>query len=91
MHHLRERNAMGLKDLFAAHTGNDEEAPATRHTVNVAGMHCSACEKLVSTALEDRGAKNVVANHETGAVEYEGELEAELIEEAVAEAGFSLA
>ena len=82
---------MGLKDLFAAHSGNEEEAPATRRTVNVAGMHCNACEKLVCTALEDRGAKNVVANHETGVVEYEGELEAALIEEAVAEAGFSLA
>ncbi|MBR3224694.1 MAG: heavy-metal-associated domain-containing protein [Atopobiaceae bacterium] len=86
-----ERIVMGLKDLFAAHSGNEEEASATRRTVNVAGMHCNACEKLVCTALEDRGAKNVVANHETGVVEYEGELEAALIEEAVAEAGFSLA
>ena len=79
---------MGLKDLFAAHAG---EAPATKCTINVEGMHCPACEKLVSTALEDRGATNVVANHETGVVEYEGELEQELLAEAIAEAGFELA
>lgn len=78
---------MGLKDIFAAHA---EEAPAAKHTINVDGMHCNACEKLVCTALEDRGAANVVANHETGVVEYEGELEQALISEAVSEAGFSL-
>ncbi|MBO7674161.1 MAG: heavy-metal-associated domain-containing protein [Atopobiaceae bacterium] len=78
---------MGLKDLFAAHS----EATAQKHCVNVAGMHCPACEKLVSTALEDRGAKNVRANHETGVVEYEGELEQALLSEAIAEAGFELA
>ena len=61
------------------------------HTINVEGMHCPACEKLVSTALEDRGATNVVANHETGVVEYEGELDSSLISEAIAEAGFELA
>lgn len=80
---------MGLKDLFAAHA--NEEAPAAKNTVNVAGMHCPACEKLVSTALEDRGARNVSANHETGVVEYEGELESALIAEAISEAGFELA
>ena len=79
---------MGLKDLFAAHA---TEKPTQRHSVNVAGMHCGACERLVSTALEDRGATNVVANHDTGVVEYEGELEQALIAEAIAEAGFELA
>jgi len=79
---------MGLKDLFAAHA---DEAAAAKHSVNVAGMHCPACEKLVSTALEDRGAKNVRANHETGVVEYEGELEQTMLAEAIAEAGFELA
>ena len=54
-------------------------------------MHCNACEKLVCTALEDRGATNVTADHATGVVEYEGELEAALIAEAVTEAGFKLA
>lgn len=80
---------MGLKDLFAAHAGENEAAKAT-HTINVEGMHCPACEKLVSTALEDRGATNVVANHESGVVEYEGELETALIGEAITEAGFTL-
>lgn len=79
---------MGLKDIFAAHAG---EKPAPKNAVNVAGMHCPACEKLVSAALEERGAKNVVANHETGVVEYEGELERTLLSEAIAEAGFELA
>lgn len=79
---------MGLKDLFAAHAA---DAPQAKHSINVEGMHCNACEKLVSTALEDRGAANVTADHTTGVVEYEGELEAELIAEAITEAGFSLA
>ena len=78
---------MGLKDLLAAH-GSD--ASAAKKTIKVDGMHCPSCEKLVSTALEDRGAKNVSANHETGVVEYEGELEQNLISEAVSEAGFTL-
>ena len=78
---------MGLKDLFAAH---GDDASAKKHSINVGGMHCPSCEKLVSTALEDRGAKNVSANHETGVVEYEGELEQNLISEAVSEAGFTL-
>lgn len=79
---------MGLKDLFAAHAN---EAPAKRHRINVAGMHCNACEKLVSTALEDNGATNVVASHETGVVEYEGELEQSQLAEVIANAGFELA
>lgn len=79
---------MGLKDLFAAHA---DDAPQAKNSINVAGMHCTACEKLVCTALEDRGAKNVTADHQTGVVEYEGELEAALIGEAIAEAGFQLA
>lgn len=79
---------MGLKDLFAAHA---EDAQVSKHVINVEGMHCPACEKLVSTALEDRGAHNVSANHETGVVEYEGELGQSLISEAIDEAGFTLA
>ena len=84
---------MGLKDLFAAHADATDAAEAApeRHAINVQGMHCPACEKLVSTALEDRGARNVTANHQTGVVEYEGELEQALLSEAVAEAGFQLA
>lgn len=79
---------MGLKDLFAAHA---QEVPAQRHSVEVAGMHCNACEKLVATALEDRGATCVNANHETGMVEYEGELSQTDVADAIAEAGFALA
>lgn len=78
---------MGLRDLFAAH-GSDTNA--AKHTIKVEGMHCHSCEKLVSTALADRGAKNVSANHKTGVVEYEGELEQNLISEAITEAGFTL-
>lgn len=79
---------MGLKDIFAAHS---TESATSKNTINVEGMHCNACEKLVCSALEDRGATNVVASHETGVVEYEGELEQALISEAIAEAGFTLA
>lgn len=78
---------MGLKDIFAAHS---DEKPAQKNSVKVAGMHCPACEKLVSTALEDCGAKNVVANHKTGVVEYEGELEQTMLFDAISQAGFEL-
>jgi copper chaperone CopZ len=84
----RTEETMGLKDIFAAHAS---EVPQKKNTIKVAGMHCNACEKLVSTALEDRGAKNVTTDHETGVVEYEGELESSLVSEAIAEAGFELA
>lgn len=77
---------MGLKDIFAAHA----EEPVRSCSINVSGMHCNACEKLVSTALEDRGAANVVANHETGVVTFEGELPQDVIAAAIAEAGFEL-
>ncbi len=80
---------MALKDLFAAHSS--ETPKAATHTIQVAGMHCGACEKLVSEALAERGASNVVANHETGAVTYEGELNEAAIAEAVTTAGFELA
>ena len=79
---------MGLKDLFAAHSGEEQ---AERHQINVRGMHCPSCERLVSSALEDHGAKNVTANHQTGVVEYEGELETSLLAEAISSAGFELA
>jgi len=80
---------MGLKDLFAAHAEEPQEA-AKSCSINVSGMRCNACEKLVSTALEDRGATNVVANHETGIVTFDGELPQGVIAEAIAEAGFQL-
>ena len=82
---------MGLKDLFAKHANAQDAAAASKHTINVEGMHCNACERLVSDALEERGARNVSASHESGVVEYEGELEQSLIAEAVTSAGFSLA
>lgn len=82
---------MGLKDLFAAHAQDDAQKASESCSINVEGMHCNACEKLVSTALEDRGASNVVANHETGVVTFDGALSQDTIAEAIAEAGFKLA
>lgn len=81
---------MGLKDLFAAHaegTGSQVE----EHTIDVQGMHCNACERRVCNALEERGARNVVAHHETGKVTYVGTLDEEVVSEAIRVAGFSLA
>ena len=79
---------MGLKDLFAAHAGEKADA---QHTINVEGMHCNACERLVSDALTEAGATDVVANHETGVVTYAGELEDAVVAEAVTKAGFKVA
>ena len=79
---------MGLKDLFAKHSGEGE---ASRHTINVEGMHCNACEKLVADALTELGAKDVVADHETNTVSYVGELDESCVASAVAEAGFTVA
>lgn len=80
---------MALKDLFAAHAGNASKGE--KHTIMVTGMHCGACERLVSEALTERGATDVVADHETGAVTYRGELDDASIADAVAGAGFKLA
>ena len=79
---------MGLKDLFAAHA---TEQAAEKHTINVSGMHCTSCERLVADALTEAGASDVVANHETGVVSFAGELEEGAIADAVTSAGFTLA
>ncbi|MDJ1122446.1 heavy-metal-associated domain-containing protein [Olsenella sp. YH-ols2217] len=60
-------------------------------THHVNGMHCKHCEMLVVMELEDRGAKDVRADHETGVVEFEGDLTPEQVAEAIAAAGFELA
>lgn len=79
---------MGLKDLFAAHA---ETGAAETHTINVSGMHCNACEKLVADALTEAGASDVVANHETGVVTFTGEIADAAVADAVSGAGFTLA
>lgn len=81
---------MGLKDLFAAHADTTQNA-SEEHVIHVDGMHCNACERLVCTALEERGATHVTANHESGEVVYCGELDETTIADAVSSAGFSLA
>ena len=60
-------------------------------TINVIGMHCAHCDMLVTMELEDRGAKDVKADHETGVVTFEGDLSPEQVKEAVEAAGFSVA
>lgn len=64
---------------------------AEKHEVKVEGMHCNHCEMLVSSELEDRGATNVVANHETGEVTFEGDVPQAEVRAAVEAAGFKLA
>ena len=60
-------------------------------TINVKGMHCAHCDMLVTMELEDRGATNVTANHETGVVTFDGDLSPETVKEAVEAAGFQVA
>ena len=81
---------MGLKDLFAAHA-SDGPAQGEEHVVHVAGMHCNSCERLVSTALEERGATDVTADHESGLVIFRGNLDAATVADAVTSAGFQMA
>ena len=59
--------------------------------VQVKGMHCAHCDMLVTMELEDRGATDVVADHESGLVRFEGDLSPEQVKEAVEAAGFSIA
>lgn len=80
---------MGLKDLFAAHDGS--AAAAAKNEILVEGMHCNACERLVSDALEGLGAKDVTADHESGKVTYAGDLDATQVADAIAKAGFKVA
>lgn len=42
-------------------------------TLNVKGMHCTACEALIKDALEDNDATNITADHKTGKVSFEGD------------------
>lgn len=79
---------MGLKDLFAAHDGSAEKKT---QTIEVEGMHCNACERLVSDALSSLGATDVVCDHESGKVSFCGELTRDEMASAIAEAGFKLA
>lgn len=60
-------------------------------TIDVKGMHCAHCDMLVTMELEDRGATNVKADHETGKVTFDGDLSPEVVKEAVEAAGFSIA
>ncbi len=60
-------------------------------TINVKGMHCAHCDMLVTMELEDRGATDVKADHETGVVTFEGDLAPETVKEAVEAAGFEVA
>jgi len=53
-------------------------------------MHCPKCETLLSISLEDLGAENVVANRETGVVEFDGDLDPEAVRSAVEECGFTV-
>ena len=78
---------MGLKDLFAAHDGS---ATGPAGEITVEGMHCNACERLVSDALEGLGATKVTADHESGKVTYTGELDAGQVADAIAKAGFKV-
>ena len=60
-----------------------------KQVVKVEGMPCPKCEMLVSLALEDLGAQNVVASREAGTVEFEGELPFEAVKAAIEDCGFS--
>lgn len=79
---------MGLKDLFAAHDGTGAKK---EQTIEVEGMHCNACERLVSDALTSLGATDVVADHVSGKVSFCGELGHDEMASAISEAGFKLA
>jgi len=62
----------------------------SHQVVKVEGMHCPKCETLLSISLEDLGAENVVANRETGVVEFDGDLDPEAVRSAVEECGFTV-
>jgi len=62
----------------------------SHQVVKVEGMHCPKCEVLLSVSLEDLGAQNVVADRETGVVEFDGDLTPEAVREAVEDCGFTV-
>lgn len=62
----------------------------SHQVVKVEGMRCPKCETLLAVSLEDLGAQNVVASHEAGTVEFDGDLAAEAVKAVVEECGFSV-
>lgn len=60
------------------------------HVIHVEGMHCAHCEMLAKVELEDRGAKNVHADAETGTVTFDGDLTSAQVEAAIEAAGFKI-
>jgi copper chaperone len=62
-------------------------------TLNVTGMHCTACKMLIEDAVSEiEGAKAVSVNHTTGAVTvtYDSEETLEKIKTAIRGEGFSV-
>jgi Cu+-exporting ATPase len=62
-------------------------------TVKVEGMHCGSCEKMVTVALEDLGAANVVASRTAGSVEYDADpavVSDVAVKAAIEDCGFSV-
>ncbi len=61
-------------------------------TINVKGMHCSSCEMLITDALEEKGAKNVSANHKTGevVVEHNKSLSKDAIRLSIMDEGYEV-
>ena len=60
--------------------------------VKVEGMHCSACEKLITEELVDNGAKDAKADHKSGdlTVEHDGSMDESKIREIVEEEGYKV-
>jgi copper chaperone CopZ len=60
-------------------------------TIQVQGMKCPHCAGSTVKALEDiDGISNVQVDLDSGTVSYDGDAEAQIIQDAISRAGFTL-
>jgi len=61
-------------------------------TLSVNGMNCTGCESNVETAVSElAGSESVEADHETGTVTVEGDVDEGALHEAIEESGYEVA
>lgn len=63
-----------------------------KSTFNVKGMTCTACEQIITEALEEVGAKQVKVNHTSGlvVVEHDDDMSETVMKRTIVKEGFKV-
>jgi len=66
-----------------------EEKQMKKLNLNIKGMHCSSCSKLIETELQDKGIKAQVQDSGTAAIEFdENKISVQQIKDLITELGY---